>query len=383
MLTLRICLLIWSTGISGGTKIEFELAKLFASSHEVVLCCLGSKKHEWFNFGDLKNRIEFLYIEPEIYLPFIRRVSIYGIIDNVRKLLKIPYEPNRIRYLAERIPPDCDVYVATYFPSAIALLLSMTKGKRVYFVQDIPELAIENEGFYGIRLFEQSLQCPFDAFICNSNYTKEVVTKLNGKARVFVGGIGIDTKTFSSLNDSGIRRSRDRFVVMTIIRKQKIKGAEMAVEALNILAKKVPIHVLFVVEDLRVIRKLNPAFVFTAYKNVPAHSMAKLYRNSDIFLFTSYAESFGLPPLEAMACGTPVVMTDAKGTRDYAVNNYNAIVIKPGDSRAVAEATHQVLVDEALRRRLVEGGLETSKKWSWDTKFPLVEGLFYKLLNSA
>jgi len=383
---MKICFIVWSTDISGGTKIAFELARLFAlRGHEVVLCCLGSKRHEWFDFSDVKNRVKFLYIEPDMYIPFIGRVSIYGIIDNVRKSFKLPYEPDRIKYLAERIPPGCDVYVATYFPSAIALHLSGVKGKKVYYVQDSPELVLENEGFYGLRLFELSLQMPFHAFICNSNYTREVVTKLNSKASVFIGGIGIDTKTFSpSLSDDNvIRQSRDRLVVMTILRKQKFKGGKVAVEALNILAKKISIHALLVVEDLKVISKLNPEFSFTTYRNVSSHLMAKLYKASDIFLFTSYAESFGLPPLEAMACGTPVVMTDAKGTRDYAVNYSNAIVVNPGDSRAIAEAAYQVLTNEALKRKLIEGGLETAKKWSWDAKFPLVERFFCKLLDSV
>jgi glycosyltransferase involved in cell wall biosynthesis len=116
---------------------------------------------------------------------------------------------------------------------------------------------------------------------------------------------------------------------------------------------------------------------------VPTHLLAKLYKASDVFLFTSYAESFGLPPLEAMACGTPVIMTDAKGTRDYAVNYSNAIVVNPGDSQAIAEAAYQVLINEALRRKLIEGGLETAKEWSWDVKFPLVERFYCELLDSA
>ena len=55
-------------------------------------------------------------------------------------------------------------------------------------------------------------------------------------------------------------------------------------------------------------------------------SLAELYSSADIFLFTSYAESFGLPPLEAMACGTTVVTTDCKGNRDYAIGEYNCLI---------------------------------------------------------
>jgi len=98
--------------------------------------------------------------------------------------------------LAERIPTDCDIYISTYFPTAIALHLSYVKGRKIYFAQDSPELALENEGVYGLKMFTLSLQLPFDAFICNSNYTKSIVLSLNPKARVFVGGIGIDTQIF-------------------------------------------------------------------------------------------------------------------------------------------------------------------------------------------
>jgi len=383
-MVMRICFLIWSTSISGGTKIEFELAKLFATrGHEVVLLCLGSKRHGWFDFGNVKDRIRFLYIEPDIYIPFIGRISIHGIIDNVRKLLKIPYEPNRIRYLAERIPVGCNIYVATYFPSAIALYLSSAKGKKVYFVQDFPELVLENEGLYGLKLFEFSLRLPFDAFICNSNYTKKVVMKVNSEARFFVGGIGIDTSIYNPFGDRMAHKPRNRFVAMAIIRRQKFKGSEIAVKALNILAKKMPIHALLVVEDLDIFKRLKPEFSFIMYRNVPERLMAKLYRSADLFIFSSYAESLGLPPLEAMACGTPVVMTDAKGTRDYAINNYNAIVVKPGDPRAIAEAACQVLTDEVLRGKLIEGGLETAKKRAWNVTFPSIERFFYKLLGST
>ncbi|MGC8949527.1 MAG: glycosyltransferase, partial [Thermoprotei archaeon] len=94
--------------------------------------------------------------------------------------------------------------------------------------------------------------------------------------------------------------------------------------------------------------------------------LAKLYSSSDIFIFTSYKESFGLPPLEAMACGTAVVTTDCGGFRDYAVDGYNSLIVPPGDPKAVADAVIKILRDSKLRERLVEGGLETAKRWTWD-----------------
>jgi len=382
---------IWSTGISGGTKIEFELAKLLAASgYKVKLVCLGSKRHSWFNFKPYENNIEFLYLEPDVRLPFVGRVSIYGMIDSLRKLLKIPYEPDRIRYLAERIPTDCDIYIATYFPTAIALQLSYVKGRKVYFVQDSPALALENEGAYGLKMFALSLQLPFDAFICNSNYTRSIVSTFNPRARVFVGGIGINTKIFKpkALNtDVQVTNKRDsrkktKFTALVILRKQRVKGPDATVSVLNDLAKKLPLHVLVVGEDPRKLSKVKPEFVFTLYRNIPPYRMGELYRSADLFLFTSYVESFGLPPLEAMASGTPVVMTDAKGTRDYAVNGYNAIVLPPGAVSEIAEAAYQVLTDEDLRLKLIEGGLKTARMWSWDVRFPNFENILKTILTS-
>ena len=77
-------------------------------------------------------------------------------------------------------------------------------------------------------------------------------------------------------------------------------------------------------------------------------------------------ESFGLPPLEAMACGVPVVTTDCGGIRDYAVDGYNALIVPPGDPEAVADAVLKILRDDKFRERLVEHGIETAKQRSWD-----------------
>jgi len=371
---MKLCFIVWSTGISGGTKVIFEISKLFASKgHEVLIVCLGSKRHKWFDFG--KENVKLLYIESNIYIPFKGYVSMYGLIDNVNKILKIPYKPSRIRYLAERIPSGYDIYVATYFPSAVSLYLSALDGKKIYFVQDTPALVLENEGYYGLKLFNLTLQLPFDAFICNSRYTKEIVTRLNDKALTFVGGMGIDTRLFKP-GDHGYRKRRNKFYIMTILHKQKCKGSEIAIRALNLLAKKLPIHAILVG---RPSFQIKMEFPFTLYENVPLRQIPKLYQLSDSFIFTSYVESFGLPPLEAMACGCPVITTNCRGNMDYAINYYNSIVVPPGDPNAVAESAYQVLRDNSLRRKLIEGGLKTANEWSWNKRFPALESFLVNL----
>lgn len=373
---MKICYLVWTSGLSGGTKIIFETSKLLAlNGYDVSLVILGAKRHTWFDFGEAEKKIEFLYIEPEISIPGLGKASLYKIFDSVRKLLACPYKLDRITYLAERIPRDCDIYIATYYPTALALQLSAVKGKKVFFVQDFPELIIENEGAMGFQVFTLSLKLPFDAFICNSHYTASVVRKVNERARIFIGGIGIDTNVFRPLLNLLKIKHREPYKIMAFIGKHRLKGGEIAIEALNILAEKLPIHALLIVSDRNILwrlrRKIN--FRFTAFSDVPTQRLVELYNNSNLFIFTSHVESFGLPPLESMACGTPVVTTDCKGIREYAINYYNAIIVPPGDPKAVAEAAYQVLTDPLLERKLIENGLKTAKEWSWDTKFPHFE----------
>ncbi|NUN97501.1 MAG: glycosyltransferase family 4 protein, partial [Candidatus Omnitrophica bacterium] len=74
----------------------------------------------------------------------------------------------------------------------------------------------------------------------------------------------------------------------------------------------------------------------------------------------------GLPPLEAMACGTPVVLTDSVGVREYAMHEGNCLMVPPGDPSALASAIRRALEDRALRERLAENGLATVPRFTWE-----------------
>jgi len=66
-----------------------------------------------------------------------------------------------------------------------------------------------------------------------------------------------------------------------------------------------------------------------------------------------------------MACGTPVVMTDNKGSRDYAIDGFNALISQPGDVKSLSDNLLKALQDDKLRERMIENGLETAKKFTW------------------
>lgn len=89
-----------------------------------------------------------------------------------------------------------------------------------------------------------------------------------------------------------------------------------------------------------------------------------LYSAAAAFLFPSLYEGFGLPPLEALACGTPVICSNASSLPE--VVGDAAIQVDPGDASAWADAIRTVLGDDSRRVALRERGLTQSQKFSWD-----------------
>jgi glycosyltransferase involved in cell wall biosynthesis len=94
----------------------------------------------------------------------------------------------------------------------------------------------------------------------------------------------------------------------------------------------------------------------------PVDLMA-FYSTCDVFVFPSLAEGFGLPPLEAMACGAATVISDCGGVREYARDGENCLLVPPGDADALAAALQRLLEDGGLRAGLVAAGLETAVRF--------------------
>lgn len=106
---------------------------------------------------------------------------------------------------------------------------------------------------------------------------------------------------------------------------------------------------------------LDGQVVFT--EHVSDHELADLYGAAKALVYPSLYEGFGLPVLEGMACGCPVVASNTSSLPEVAGNA--ALLVDPCDVDALREAIARVLQDEQLRRRLTAEGLERSKQFSW------------------
>ena len=97
---------------------------------------------------------------------------------------------------------------------------------------------------------------------------------------------------------------------------------------------------------------------------VPAAELPAVYSAADLLVFPSLYEGFGLPPLEAMTCGTPVVASNVSSLPE--VVGDAGLLVDPRDETALAEAMFRALTDTDLRQQMRERGLQRAKGFSWE-----------------
>jgi glycosyltransferase involved in cell wall biosynthesis len=103
----------------------------------------------------------------------------------------------------------------------------------------------------------------------------------------------------------------------------------------------------------------------------------KLYNGAEALAYVSLFEGFGIPCLEAMRCGTPVITSNTSSLPE--VCGDAAFYVDPLSVESIAAGLEAIATDEALRRELMEKGLQRQAEFTWDKTAELVWGLIKKL----
>ena len=112
---------------------------------------------------------------------------------------------------------------------------------------------------------------------------------------------------------------------------------------------------------------------------VPDHTLSALYRMASDFAFPSLYEGFGLPPLEAMACGTPVVTSKISSLPE--VVGDAALLVDPYDVEDIAAALVRVLDDAQLRKNMIARGRERVAHFSWERSVKAIHECYMRVLG--
>ena len=114
---------------------------------------------------------------------------------------------------------------------------------------------------------------------------------------------------------------------------------------------------------------------------VRSKELPSLYRGAEAFVFPSLHEGFGIPCLEAMACGVPVVAASS-GAIPEVVGDAALLVKDPTDANALAQAIHRILSDSSLRQELVAKGIARAERFSWPCLADQMLALYRRLLET-
>ncbi len=113
---------------------------------------------------------------------------------------------------------------------------------------------------------------------------------------------------------------------------------------------------------------------------IPIEVLRTFYDEAKIFVFPSLYEGFGLPPLEAMAHGTPVVTSNVSSLPEVVGNA--AVLVNPENVFEIMRALHRVLTDQALRDRMKERGYKQAAKFSWEISVRRVLEVYRQVAGS-
>ena len=114
----------------------------------------------------------------------------------------------------------------------------------------------------------------------------------------------------------------------------------------------------------------RPEIIVSGY--LDRRALRALYRHAALFVYPSHYEGFGLPPLEAMACGTPVVTTTGGALKEVAGDA--ARLVTPGKAGELQREIEKVLRDSTLRSELVERGLQRAAMMTWERSAEAMQG---------
>lgn len=210
-----------------------------------------------------------------------------------------------------------------------------------------------------------------DLFLaCSQHEARELERLGMPKERIRVVPLWIETDEIRAMPPRPPERRFSRPLILFIGQLTRRKGADLLLEAMPAVLRQYPEATLVVVSH-------NPAGLSALEARAQALGVAQalhflgqvseeekiaLLRACDVYVLPSRYEGFGLPLLEAMACGAPIVASDVPVVHEIVHDGENGLLVPCGDPTALASALLRLLGDPELRARLAAGGEETLRE---------------------
>lgn len=324
----------FATKPSGGHKVIYEYANELASKgHDVS--CVYLPQNTFYQLH-LPNALRIIILD--IYIRLYGPRKWFALDKNIK---------NRV-YNNKTIKSDL-VLASAIETSQLVKKFPAQSGKQIYLIQD----------FENWNCSEETVYASYNAGMTNivvAKWLKEIVDKHSTKPSFLVSN-GINTDLF---NCKGLERRRHSIVFH--YRDADYKGPQYALEVIRKLADKYNDLVADVISIEDKPETLPKCCIY--HQKITPKEVAKINNHTEIFMCTSIEEGFGLPGLEAMACGCAVVSSSYKGVLEYAVDGENALLSPIRDVDTMVANIVSLFEDDELRKKIARNGIETGKERS-------------------
>ena len=272
-----------------------------------------------------------------------------------------------------------DVYHAPHY-----VLPMLTPGRRVVTIHDCIHLMFPEYLPYGLgKLYARAMMSSATRrahriLTVSESSKRDILRFFPVKPdKISVIYNAIDEHFRIPPSEAAVSRVRERYqladpFVLYVGNVKPHKNVERLIEAFALLRRRAPDGLKLVIigdeiSKFQTLRravhhhKLHKHVRFLGF--VPDDTLSVLYRLAGVFVFPSLYEGFGLPPLEAMACGAPVITSNVSSLPE--VVGDAALLVDPHSSDAIADAIEKVLSDPSLAADLRAKGLARAQNFSW------------------
>lgn len=199
-----------------------------------------------------------------------------------------------------------------------------------------------------------------DAVVCVSRFTQRQVEQTYGRVDSELIFDGIDTEVFAptaglARTDDGLPPSDARIRLLFVGNRTRRKGFDLLPQIVDLLPEE---YTLFYTGGFQGKEQAPPHPRMVAIGSPDRAGLVAAYQSCDILLFPSRLEGFGIAPAEALACGRPVVTTNASALPEVVDDGLNGFLVARNDVAGYAEKVRALGEDAALRRRFGEHGRE-------------------------
>jgi glycosyltransferase involved in cell wall biosynthesis len=343
----------------GGNRVFFELANCLAGQHEVEIVAPNNTDED---NGFCKNDSVA-----------IRKIGRFAP-SKARKLLNV------LKVYSTLNRSYGNALIVFTDPIMCIFLFLIKNKSRVYRFIQADDYRLFDDGMIlrsGISLRAYKCLCKTSyrykvRYIFNSKFTWEQFCEISGRGDVSPD-IVHPAVSHDLFRDNGSSKRTAELNIAIIARVHPLKGFDEFIRAVRSLPQsyRKRIDNVFVIshDDLSAFEIDD----FVRLKPASDEELADIYNSARIFVSPSWREGFGLPGLEAMACGCCLITSDSGGPREYAVNGENALVFEPKSVDGLVSCLVKALDSPDTVKRLSDEARITARSFSWKSSATQME----------